>query len=264
MITPHLYQIIMAKVSSMKAERYHRLIPSLESSDWFQNCRHRNWIRVTHLPFIGQSCTPRILGSFIGPRFRLSCRHFAVLYTPAPEMPVDKIWFRLQNITLRNKITYRLLSIMGKHQADFLDTGDSNFLIRLPYQKIIEDYSDRYPGDYMDASIISRIVRHQIILHNRQEVPVSDLLPKRSYLIGLKVMAFIRKYDPLPGDRELVHLLKQHFKIEITRRYVTTIRQQMGIPSLRERKKRIPAARPAVFSRYYPFTVESMPPGFKL
>jgi len=87
----------------------------------------------------------------------------------------------------------------------------------------------------MDASIISRIVKHQIVLHNNHEIPLTDLFPKRSYLLGLKVIEFIREHDPLLGDEKLAGLLKQHFEIEITRRYVTYIRRRMGIPSLRER-----------------------------
>lgn len=56
------------------------------------------------------------------------------------------------------------MRLIAQHQAAWLRADDVLDLAPYAYAEIIADYRKRWPGRYIDAGIISRLVRHRDLL----------------------------------------------------------------------------------------------------
>lgn len=224
----------------MNLLKYHRLIVVTENADWF-----RKWVtdekvrRVFTLAASVDKCIPTLLGSFNADRFQFSCRHFAVTYNVSSDIPIDKNWHTMRHISQRNQITARLLEMVIRLQYKYLQTYDPMDLCRLPYKQIENEYKRQYNGNYMDSSIISRVVRNKMVcISGYKEMLLTDLFPGDSYLIGRKIIQLLKTGNPLLSDRDLQGLLIQRYGLQLTRRYVTYCRNLMDIPVARLRREK--------------------------
>jgi DNA-directed RNA polymerase specialized sigma54-like protein len=230
-------QIITAKIMSMDMAKYHRLITAIEETGWFKKLVKSRELEINYCHHMGSVCNTGTLGRFTENGFLFSCKHFAVTYNVSPKVAVDKNWHTLRHINQRNSITNRLLGIIGRLQGKYLLTHDPITLRRLPYQQIVDEYERLFPESYIDFSVISRLVKNNIIEVNSKAISLNELLPRESYLIGVRILKLLETMNPLLSDGELRKELANKFDLHLSRRHVSYCRNLMGIPEARLRKK---------------------------
>ncbi len=222
----------------MDMVKYHRFITDIEASDWFQDHLRKGELEINYDHHIGDLCNTGSLGQFTENEFIFSCRNFAVTYNISPKVAVDKNWHTLRHINQRNCITARLMKIIGRLQEDYLLTHDPINIRRLPYQQILDEYKRLSPESYIDHSVISRVVNNIIVEVNGKTISLNEVLPRKSHLIGIRIVKLLETLNPLLSDRELQKELRDRYSLQITRRYVSYCRNLMGIPVARLRKKK--------------------------
>ncbi len=223
----------------MELKKYHDFIENAEETDSFQTLLTKGCLKINYFPFIKKGCNPNTLGELNEKAFIFSCRHFAAQYKVSPDVLVDKQWHVLRHITQRNQITHRLMNIIAHFQEKFLLTGEQHNLRHLPYKKIIDEYSLQFPKCYIDPSVISRIIRHKTVFFNgSRNILLAELLPKKSYLLGLKISRLTAPSRSSFSDIELRKELYRRFHINVSERYVSCCRNLMNIQSKKLRKKK--------------------------
>jgi len=221
----------------MDMTKYHRFVNTIEATEWFREHARNGDLELNYSQHTESLCRPGSLGRFTGNEFLFSCKHFAVTYTISQQVVVDKNWHTLRHINQRNSIINRLLGIISRVQEQYLLTRDPITLLQLPYLQIVDEYKALFPRNYMDVSIISRVVRNNLIKVHGKTISFNELLPRKSYLVGLKIMQLLKSTDDLLTDEDLRKKLANKFDRHVTRRYVSYCRNLMGIPEVRMRKK---------------------------
>lgn len=203
----------------MNLNKYRQLVNTVENSDWFQKAVTNDIFVKQYLPYanIHANC----LGKFSNDGFKFSCEEFAVTFATkvqrhkeTKKYSIDKAsslvspssvrrgdfvaipikqWYLINHITDRNRMTWRIMNIIWKKQKYYIQSSDPLQLELLPYSDILREYKKSYPKYYCDSSIISRIVKNKKVkLPKGDRVELSELLPKKSYLLGLKIQAIIQ------------------------------------------------------------------------
>ncbi len=242
----------------MKPSQFFKLVRSIENSQWLNDAVSTGQVRLSHHP-ISNAFNPQYLGRFTKTGFTFSCPEFAVQFHIEKDTELStKQWYLLNHITSRNRITSRLMAIIGNAQSSFIQTGNPAALLHLPYQSILDEYVRSYP-DYLDPSIISRIVRRKHVqLPGGDIIPLSDLFPKRSFLFGIKIKEMIQQETVFLTDRIIRRRLLDEGVVNISIRYVTYCRNRMGIPPARIRRNNNPNSQsvwgklPRLIWRLYP------------
>lgn len=130
---------------SMDMAKYHRFITAIEESNWFRERVKNRELEINFCHHFKDISNTGTLGRFTENEFIFSCRRFAVTYSVSPNVPADKNWHTLRHITQRNRITARIIGIIGRFQHKYLMTNDPIALRRLPYQQIVNEYKRQYP-----------------------------------------------------------------------------------------------------------------------
>jgi len=228
--------ILAARFLELGLQKFHRTVVELEDSAEFRTWRREGRVRQKHFPCDDGECAPKILGRFTEDGFEFSCRHFAVTYAVDPGLAVNKAWHRMRHVTQRNGVTARILWLIAEHQRTHLRCADPLELRPYPYQDVIDDHRARWPDYYIDASIISRIIKNKpVIGYGGKRVLLADLLPGRTQWLGHRIADLLDHVDPRLTDAGLAAALEAHYGLRISRRYVTHCRRAMGIPPLRDR-----------------------------
>lgn len=237
----------------MKQGKFFNLVRTVEESQWLNEAVSSGQVTKSYHPS-SDNIHPRHLGRFTPTGFTFSCPEFAVQYHIEEDIELTtRQWYLVNHITDRNRITARLMAIIGNAQYSFIFTGNPSTVHQLPYQSIVDEYNRAYPDYYMDSSIISRIVtRGRVQLPGGDTVLLSDLFPRRSFLIGVKIRQIIEHETTRLTDRCIRQRLFDNFGVNISIRYVTYCRNMVGIPSSRLRGRGKP--KPAVcLGRTYAF-----------
>ncbi|MGN7614107.1 hypothetical protein ACQZV8_18720, partial [Magnetococcales bacterium HHB-1] len=230
--------IIMARFLRHSLKRYHKIVEQTDRSSEMISGFNEGKLKRINYDYIPETCLPHTLGQWRDGHFFFSCRHFATLYVIDESLPINAFWHRLQHINLRNRLTSRLLRLILSYQSDFLVSGEPSDLKIYLYRDIVAHYQKRWPDNYIDESIISRIVHGKNLLDQQGRAhALTDLLPSKSLWLGHQIAALIKEESTL-GDRDLVFHLQKKFNIKVSRRYVSRCRRKAGILSLRERKER--------------------------
>ncbi len=221
----------------MNMVKYHRFVSTIEATEWFRDQVQKGNLKLTYYPHKKSLCRPQSAGIIRENGFLFSCEHFAVTYKISPEVAVDKNWHTLRHINQRNSITHKVLEIIIQLQQEYLVSQDQTTLQQLPYQQIIAEYKRLFPDSYMDSSVISRIVKTILFVVNGKTILLKELLPGKSYLIGVRIIKLLKAMDPLLTDEDLRIKLANNYDFHVTRRYVSYCRNLMGIPEARLRSK---------------------------
>lgn len=231
-------QIITARVMTMNVAKYHRFVSTIEATEWFRDQVQKGDLKITYYPHTKSLCRRGSVGAITENGFLFSCEHFAVTYNLSPTVAIDKNWHTLRHINQRNSITHRIIEIIILLQQEYLVSQDPITLRQLPYQQIITEYKRLYPDSYMDASVISRLVKTILLEVKGKTTLLNELLPGKSYLSGLRIEMLLKTTDPLLTDEDLQRNLANKFDLHVTRRYVSYCRNLMGIPDVRLRRKK--------------------------
>ena len=228
--------ILAARFLELGLRKFHRAVVELEDSAEFRTWRREGRVRQEHFPCDDGECTPNILGRFTEGGFEFSCRHFAVTYAIDPGLAVNKSWHRMRHVTQRNGATARILWLIAECQRAHLRCGDPLELRPYPYEDVIGDHRARWPDHYIDASIISRVIKNKpVIGYGGKRVLLADLLPGRTQWLGHRIANLLGHVDRQLGDAGLAAALEAHYGLRIGRRYVAHCRRAMGIAPLRDR-----------------------------
>lgn len=222
----------------MNVAKYHRFVSTIEATEWFRDQVQNGDLKITYYPHTKSLCRRGSVGAITENGFLFSCEHFAVTYNLSPTVAIDKNWHTLRHINQRNSIAHRIIEIIILLQQEYLVSQDPITLRQLPYQQIITEYKRLYPDSYMDASVISRLVKTILLEVNGKTTLLNELLPGKSYLSGLRIEKLLKTTDPLLTDEDLQRNLANKFDLHVTRRYVSYCRNLMGIPDVRLRRKK--------------------------
>lgn len=242
-------QIICAKYMEMKLDKFKKLVQKVEQSDWFKQALSHGIVVRNYFPNTddGALLGSKHMGQFTGNGFVFSCKEFAVEYCVED---IDKMKFNqanlresasskrflLKHISDRNRITWRIMSIIAKRQYRFIRFGEPLTLRTLPYQLILDDYKNRYPNYFMDVSIISRVVKNKpVFLPNGEDILLHHLLPRKSYLVGVRLKDIISREIKSLTDTQLRDELSKQYAMDYSTRYAAYCRHKMGIPPARSR-----------------------------
>ncbi len=228
-------KIICAKKMEMSLKKFRQMVINVENSAWFQRAVSDGIIIKQYLPYaqMDSNC----LGQFTKGGFQFSCKELSVYFT-ANRICKSASYFLLNHITDRNRITWRIMNIIADKQYEFIQTGDPLTLRYIPYQTIVEEYKKTYPNYYMDESIISRVVKNRsVLLLTSKAISLHHLLPRKSYLVGVRIKDIITNKKKILSDKQVCDELYAQFNMDYTTRYITYCRDWMGIPPARARGK---------------------------
>ncbi|MBC8147904.1 MAG: hypothetical protein H8E98_07980 [Bacteroidetes bacterium] len=238
----------------MKLDKFNKLIQNVEHSHWFKKGLFYGIITKNYYPYSNNDLYSKSnnIGQFTNNGFVFSCKEFAVEYNVAKidhkkvnrENISELLYSKrllLNHISDRNRITWRLLNLLASRQQSFIQSCNSFKLVLQPYKTILKDLKMIYPNEYMDSSIISRIVKEKnVILMNGEMIQLNQLFPKASYCIGLRIRKVVFEHKNMWSDTDIQKALSEKYDINISTRYVAYCRNAMGIPSVRNRGKCTP------------------------
>jgi len=179
---------------------------------------------------------------------------------------------QLRRVNSRNALTHRLLETIAREQKDYLSTGDILHLKPLPQVELAKrmNQSMNNLGAYalpVCHSWLSRLISSlSIRLPDGSEQALKVLLPNRRDRIKQTLRALLNEesrniidgvlqspYD----DCQLQGLLHRRFAISTTRRNISAIRREIGIPPTHVRSQDFwHLAVP--FSNVYPLTIKEI------
>lgn len=160
----------------------------------------------------------------------------------------SKTLHRLRLVNTRNRLTHALVRLMISWQAAYLRTGDPTLLLPLTQKQISEEL--RTGGLYSgvaDPSRISRLVRN-IGIRDREGgriITLSELAPSSRKICCHFVAHVIRneklltKEDRIAAlltDKEISERVSAEFGVQLSKRTVSYVRREIGIPAGRERR----------------------------
>jgi len=199
------------------------------------------------------------------------------LWQRFPEGTVEKqLLHRLRRVNSRNALTHRLLETIAKEQKDYFSTGD---ILRLKPLSQVElakrmNQSTDNTGAYVFThsrifpSWLSRIIPNlTIMLPNGSARPVRGLLSTRRDRIKWALREFLNEesHQIMEGvlqapydDCRLQELLHGRFDISTTRRNISAVRRELGIPSTHVRSQGFWYLLAAPFSDVYRFTAKEI------
>ncbi|MBF0624139.1 MAG: hypothetical protein HQL82_04970 [Magnetococcales bacterium] len=243
-----LKHLLATRFMKLDLKKYHRLVEETEASEEFQAWRKAGLVQETHFPHLTH-CLPSLLGQFVEGTFRFRCRHFAVTYRADPSLPPGSLWHRLRHITQRNQITTRILEIIGDRQGPYLQSHDPLALNIVPYKEIKTLYQHRWQGEYIDESIVSRVVRQRVLFDfNDKPCPLKELLPSRSRWLGNRIVRLLETDCAEMTDIGLAIVLAIRYNLPVTSRHVGYCRARMGLPPSRVRTGNVPGVIRRIFS----------------
>ena len=160
----------------------------------------------------------------------------------------SKTLHRLRLVNTRNRLTHVLVRLMISWQAAYLRTGDPTLLLPLTQKQISEEL--RTGGLYSgvaDPSRISRLVRN-IGIRDREGgriITLSELAPSSRKICCHFIAHVIRneklltKEDRIAAlltDKEISERVSAEFGVQLSKRTVSYVRREIGIPAGRERR----------------------------
>ena len=184
--------------------------------------------------------------------------------TVSPMAPPKKRFLHhLRRVNSRNALTHRLLETIAKEQKDYLSTGDILRLKPLTQVELAKRMSQSTCHSWL-----SRLIPNlSIMLPDGSARPLKVLLSTRRGQIkrvlrellneeSRKIMEGLLQapYD----DCQLQELLRNRFDISTTRRNISVVRRELGIPSARVRNQDFWYPSAAPFSGVYPFTAKQI------
>ena len=160
----------------------------------------------------------------------------------------SKTLHRLRLVNTRNRLTHVLVRLMISWQAAYLRTGDPTLLLPLTQKQISEEL--RTGGLYSgvaDPSRISRLVRNIGIKDSEggRIITLSELAPSSRKICCHFVAHVIRneklltKEDRIAAlltDKEISERVSAEFGVQLSKRTVSYVRREIGIPAGRERR----------------------------
>ncbi|OIQ98674.1 sigma-54, DNA binding domain [mine drainage metagenome] len=177
---------------------------------------------------------------------------------------------RLRLINTRNRLTHGLIRTVVNLQAAYLRTGQGMSLLPLTQTDISARLRlEANLSVVADPGRISRLVRGlSIMLPNKKVIPLNTLFPKprqvHCHFIDHVIkaenvwMAEGALREPLT-DTDVADVLDREYGIFVSRRTVTNIRHDLGIPDRRSRGQRTNyLAATAEFSALVPMTHQAL------
>ena len=182
----------------------------------------------------------------------------------------SRLLHKLRRISSRNKITHEILTAVIKHQVGYFRSGNPLDLIPLSQVQLSNWLnSSNTNGNYFDNSVISRIISGKsIITPFGDEIPLGSLFPTQKEINKKLIKEFLDKevqdlesceIKRPASDREIRDNLRRKYHLHISRRSVSTCRQELGIPASSRRiygYKYPPLS--VNFSLFYSLEVESV------
>lgn len=260
-MTKTVQHIISAKVLALDMTRYHAYVSALENTPDFLSWRRQERIREQCFPVMADGCPENVLGRFDCAGFRFSSRRLAVTYEFAADTPITPAWHMARHVTQRNRTTWRLMELIAQRQSKWIRSGDLLDMESCSQSALLKDYRERWSNAYIDASIISRLVRGRDALCPQGcRLPLSDLLPGRSQWLGYRVGYIIENGGWKLDDGDIAALLSERFSVPVSRQRVGQVRGRLGIASLRKRLNGPPSPfRDAMFGGHRRFDVTLSP-----
>lgn len=281
-------QIIRAELLSMKPEKYKKMIMTTEMCEEYKKLESSNLITKEYMSskIKENEIPPNCTALFEKDIFFFSAREFITIYHIKEAAKKGTVWHKLRNINYKNRLTERIIKIVGEKQSDFLNSGDKSKLIHLPYSdliKIIGYDLGSYPRTscpsfkslpgcfpevrsskppYIDESVISRIAHSSVVRLHSGTSCLLELLPHKSTVTGNLIRKVVESSKKELTDREIASVLFESRGIELSRRYITYCREATGIPNSAVRKRRVTPYSDTSFSDLKPFhkdTIQSLP-----
>ena len=193
------------------------------------------------------------------------------------DLELTRLVSRLRLVNTRNRLTHALVQALLEVQREYLLTGDP--LWRKPLSQAALSARIRASGACpvdADPSRVSRLLRRLAVrLLNGEVVWLRDLCPKArdlhshyvSQVIKQERVEMVEDRTRIPmTDREIAAAVRREFGARLLPRTVAYVRQDLGIPGSRERRRRSEYLSVTVgFSAVLPLTVETLrdhvPPG---
>jgi len=158
---------------------------------------------------------------------------------------IQSLHHRLNRITARNRMTVLILNKLAACQREFLCTGDELNLKPLSRASLTRQINEDVYEKKIDASWVSRILHNKyIIIPEDRVIPTDFLFPSNRIINGWIISEIVEHESACLkegnlnqpfSDREIRKLMQNEYKIEISKREVTTIRNEIGIPACNKR-----------------------------
>lgn len=261
-MNPVIRNIICTNYLEMNLEKYKSQVQMVENSEWIKILESKGFLEKKYFPF--NHDRSNTLGQFTLDGFQFSCSEFAIYYTlcitsesyikklneigklpdtfykKSSEVSLSKIVFLINHINDRNKISHRLIHILEKKQQRFLQSLNPLDLRPVPYSDLLKEYNKLYPSQFCDFSIISRVFKQKkVIFSDGVEHSLKELLPNKSFLIGVKIDHVINQKTTNLSDGKIKCELLKQYGLSLSTRYIAYCRNRIGIPSARYRNNKL-------------------------
>ena len=144
---------------------------------------------------------------------------------------INKLLHTLKAINARKSIIYQIIRKVLKKQSVYFATGNSKNLVSLSQRELAKEMN-------VNPSIISRaIARRSIETPRGEEYPIKYFLPNRKRTIKTLITDIINDGKCIHTDEGIREKLRKAFNIDISRRSVTSYRQELKIPLYSKRTK---------------------------
>ncbi len=158
---------------------------------------------------------------------------------------LQKVLFRFRRINYINRLTYFISNALLNLQKEFFIT-ENELKIKLVLLKNLRDYILHYYNFDVDISLISRFIKNKIFLTTTgKKIPLTFLCSNKRFVYTTSLADFFYKESKLIlnkkikkpfSDEKISNILREKYKIEISRRQIANYRKLMGIKSIKDRK----------------------------
>lgn len=224
--------IKLAKFMELTEEKFEEFVKETKTSYWFKE-------------FMKYSCSGKQLDLWPKEKEYFNLRGFSKLkkekdLTSQEAAEIEELKRKLRLINTRKTIIHKLIEGIKEYQKDYLNSGKLEDLKPLSQLTL-----SQLTG--IDNSIISRVVNNGYMIKSANgSIPLSFLFVKegnfkkrliKNVLDGEKANIESGGISDPYSDEQVKKILKEKYKVIVSRRFVNKCRKELGIGSSYERMK---------------------------
>jgi len=201
----------MNKILSMPYEEYESFVKSIIKSNQF-----RSRVKMLKVRYLSKDIEQKYLNiEFL---FDFS----------------DEFASKLININVKNRVVFRIKSMLFKLQVDFIKSGDIDRLKFIDKKEFIDWYRKDYDR-YLDASILSKIINNNSFKIANKVYLLKILLPSKVHINYQKINKILQN-NPSLSDNKLQLEFNKIYSENIGKNQIRYIRKKFLIPPYSDRK----------------------------